>query len=200
MRKAKLKLVVLPLAVVALTSGAAKAADAYYLTPGVGTLGASVKGGYRWSENLGATGIVSGFSYSRNTTYAGVPGNARTKLFGAGVILDYYPLGGDLRVSGGLRYSGDQVTGSVTDSGTTVNYTAEANSVQPYLGLGYSLPVNRNLAIDLDVGAYYVGTTQVTANTSTSNANIQSAISQVRTDLNKSSFYPVGQLGLRFEF
>lgn len=200
MRKTKLKLAALSVVAAALTTGAANAADAYYLTPGVGTLGASLKGGYRWSENMGATGVVSGFSYSRNTTYAGVPGNATTKLFGAGVILDYYPLGGDLRVSGGLRYSGDEVKGSVTDSGTTVNYTAQANSLQPYLGLGYSLPVHRNIAIDLDVGAYYVGTTDVTANASAGNAKVQGALSQVKTDLNKSNFYPVGQLGLRFEF
>lgn len=200
MRKTKLKHVALSVALAALASGAAQAADAFYVTPGVGTLGASLKGGYRWSENLGASGVVSGFSYSRDTIYAGVPGNARTKLFGAGVILDYYPLGGDLRVSGGLRYSGDQVTGSVSDSGTTVNYTAEANSLQPYLGLGYSLPVHRNIAIDLDVGAYYVGKTEVTANTSAGNARTQAAISQVSADLNKSKLYPVGQLGLRFEF
>ena len=178
----------------------AAAGDAYYVTPGVGTLGASVKAGYRWSDNMGVTGIVSGFIYSHNTTYSGVPATAKTQLFGTGLILDYYPLGGDLRVSGGLRYSADKVTGTVTDAGTSVGYTAQANTLQPYLGLGYSLPIKSNIALDLDVGAYYTGKTTVTPDRSFNNANISSALSKAQSDLNNTSFYPVAQLGLRFEF
>jgi hypothetical protein len=186
--------------VVAAPAGQAAATDAFYLTPNVGTLGASLKGGYRWSESMGASGVVSGFMYSRNVTYAGVPGNAKTQLFGAGVILDFYPLGGDFRVSGGLRYSGDKVTGTVTQAGTTVGFTAKANSLQPYLGLGYSLPVSRNMAIDLDAGAYYIGSTTVTADAPYNNAAISSALASASSDFNKTNFYPVVQLGLRFEF
>ncbi|MCD2174726.1 TonB-dependent receptor [Rhizobium sp. C4] len=201
MRFAKLKLAILCVtAGLAFQGKGARAGDAYYLTPGVGTLGGSIKGGYRWSENMGASGIVSGFMYSRNVTYAGVPGNARTQLFGAGFILDYYPVGGDLRVSGGLRYSNDKVTGTVTQSGTTVGFTAEANTLQPYLGLGYSLPVSRNMALDLDVGAYYMGKTTVTPDRAFNNAAISGALSQASADFNKTNFYPVAQLGLRFEF
>lgn len=199
MRMPKLKLAILSLAAT-LAGQSGAAADAYYLTPGIGTLGGSLKGGYRWSENMGASGIVSGFMYSRNVTYAGVPGNAKTHLFGAGLILDYYPLGGDLRVSGGLRYSDDKVTGTVSQSGTTVGFTAQANTLQPYLGLGYSLPVSRNIALDLDVGAYYMGSTTVTPDRAYNNAAISGALSQASADFNKTKLYPVAQIGLRFEF
>lgn len=201
MRLPKLKLATLSLAILcgAMAQEAA-ATDAYYLTPGVGTLGASVKGGYRWSENMGLTGFVSGFVYSRNVTYAGVPGNAKTSLFGTGILLDYYPFGGDFRVSGGVRYSGDKVSGTVSDSGTTVGFDAKANDLQPYLGLGYSLPINRNIAIDVDAGAYYTGKTTVTADRAFNNANISKALTDASSDLNKTNFYPVAQLGLRFEF
>lgn len=201
MSKSKLKLVAFcGLAAIVTAGEPAWAGNAYYVTPGVGTLGASVKGGYRWSENMGVTGIVSGFTYSRNTTYSGVPATAKTQLFGTGILFDYYPIGGDFRISGGLRYSADKVTGTVTDSGTTVGFTAQANSLQPYVGLGYSLPIKSNIALDLDVGAYYTGKTNVTPDRTFNNANISNALTKAQSDMNNTSFYPVAQLGVRFEF
>lgn len=196
----KLKFAALVAMAASLPGTAAFAGDAYYITPGVGTLGVSVKGGYRWSQDMGVSGLVSGFAYSRDVTYAGVPGTAKTSLFDMGLLLDYYPLGGDLRVSGGVRYSQDKVTGNVTDSGTTVGYTLKANSIQPYLGVGYSLPVSDRMAVDLDLGAYYRGTTTVTTNTSFSNSNIDAALNKAKSDANDYPVYPVAQVGLRFEF
>ena len=200
MSNSKLKFAMIVAMGLASHGATALAGDAYYITPGVGTLGVSVKGGYRWSQDMGVSGIVSGFSYSRNVTYAGVPGTAKTSLFDMGMILDYYPMGGDLRVSGGVRYSQDKVTGNVSDSGTTVGYTLKANSLQPYLGVGYSLPVGDRMAVDLDLGAYYRGTTTVTTNSSFSNSNIDAALNKAKSDANDYPVYPVAQIGLRFEF
>jgi hypothetical protein len=200
-RISKLKLAgAIGIAAILSTPSFASATDALYITPGIGTMGVSIKGSYRWSENMSVTALMSGFSYSRNLTYNGTPATAKASLFDTGLLFDYYPLGGDFRVSGGIRYSDDKVTGTVTDSGTTIGYKIQANKIQPYMGVGYSLPVANKMSLDFDLGAFYMGKPKVTANSSFSNAQISNALAKAQSDASQHTFYPVAQVGLRFKF
>jgi hypothetical protein len=177
----------------------AKAED-IYITPGLGTLGLSVKGTYRGSSNMGASAVVSGYGYSSSKTFQGVPASVKTSAFDVGVMMDYYPLGGNLHVTGGIRYSKDKVTGTVADGGSSVGYTVEPNKIQPYIGAGYSLELTDRAALDVDLGTYYTGTPTLKVTSGTGNAQTDAAIAKARSEAESHTFYPVAQLGLRYRF
>lgn len=179
--------------------GVAKADD-LYLTPGLGTLGASAKATYRWSSNMSASGMVSGFFYNAHPNYSGTSTSARISVFDTAILMNYHPTGGELRLTGGMRYSADKITGTVSNNGSSVGYTIKANKIQPYLGAGYAVDVTDRAAIDIDVGAYYVGTPTLSTSSSTLDPKINSALSEARSKYSDRNFYPVGQVGLRYRF
>jgi hypothetical protein len=175
-------------------------ADDFYLTPALGTLGASAKATYRWSSDMSVSGMVNGFFYNSNPNYSGTSTSARISVFDTAVLMNYHPTGGEFRLTGGIRYSEDKITGTVSNSGSSVGYTIKANKIQPYLGAGYALEIMDRTALDIDVGAYYVGTPTLSTSAPTLDSKINSALTDARSKYSGRNFYPVAQLGVRYRF
>ncbi len=174
-------------------------AEELFLTPSVGTEGAALSGGYKSDSNWGLTAKVSALAWNWNGTVGGNPTTANLRFFNVGGTFDYYPNGGNFRVSAGARISSNKVTGTQTQGAATASYTLKQNKLQPYLGAGYSYDLSGNMALDLEVGAYYAGQTKLT---STGNVTVGGATATATTTGTSSShsFYPVGQLGLKMKF
>lgn len=174
-------------------------AEELFLTPSVGTEGVALSGGFKSDNGWGLTTKVSTFAWNWNGTVSGYPTTANLRFFNIGGTFDYYPNGGDFRVSAGARFSSNKVTGTQTQGAATATYTMKQNSFQPYLGAGYSYKLSGNMALDFEGGAYYAGPTRIT---STGNVTV-GGVSATSTSTGKSNshvLYPVAQVGLRFKF
>ncbi len=194
--------------VAAVASTTSAQAGEKFITPSFGTEGFALSGGYK-SDNLwGATVKLSGFSYNFSTTAASYPTTGNLSLLNAGATVDFYPGNGNFRMSAGARFSNNKITATATSGAATLNLTAKQNTFQPYLGLGYSLDLTDNLALDFEAGGYYAGAVKVnytatgsftydgeTYTASTSGTKTLSSLNGYST-----RFYPVAQVGLRMKF
>ncbi|MCO6188103.1 hypothetical protein [Rhizobium sp. L1K21] len=174
-------------------------AEELFLTPSVGTEGAALSGGYKSDNGWGLTTKVSAFAWNKNGTVNGYPTTGNMRFLNIGATFDVYPAGGNFRVSAGARISGNKITGTQTQGAVTSSYTLKQNSVQPYLGAGYSYYIAGNMALDFEAGAYYAGTTKVTSNGNVT-VNGATATATSTGTSNQNVLYPVAQLGLRMRF
>lgn len=178
----------------------AHAAGQVSVTPGIGTEGLSLKGSYRWSQNIAVTGVISGGSYHWSGLYNGATTTADFSLFNTGLMLDYFPGGGDFRITGGFRYSADKITGTASAGGQTVSYEVKPNKIQPYLGAGYAWNFADSVSLDFDLGAFYTGGYKVKTSAPIISSQLNDAVNKAQTKANNYKFYPVAQVGLRFDF
>jgi len=144
----------------------------------LGSLGVGVHAHYQPSYMFSTTGYLEtfGVSVERQKAIANDPSsvlNAESNIFTGSANLNLHPFSNGLRVSGGLTFGQPELTGTSTyDSNAlsnndgTITYTIGAeNSVQPYLGLGYSAyrGGNNRLYFHGDIGALFVNRYQGSA-------------------------------------
>ena len=67
--------------------------------------------GYKYSNNIGFRGFFAGgISESRSQTESDIKYEAKAKLGGIGLLVDYYPMNSGLKLSGGLFKSNTDIT------------------------------------------------------------------------------------------
>jgi hypothetical protein len=191
--------------------------DRFFIIPNVSTLGAGIEAGYRWNENWQVRAGISGFStsYVYHDRNSDLP--STLTLLNAGVTVDYFPFAGDFHLSGGVRLSANKIEGKVRNMegriGSTdvfvedalTDFTVRQNVIQPYLGVGYSVPVNERVSLNLDLGALYAGTPQLSYNSRAtelgfSRDQIRNEAERARNRIAPFKVLPVVQVGLKVQF
>lgn len=203
-------------------AGQARAGDALsfertWLAPGIGTLGGSLEGGYRWNEWWSMRGNVAlaGFDYAYHDKDADLIN--RVSLLSAGVTADYYPFAGDFRVSTGMRLSANKINGELRNlvkhgknyriviADPLTEYTLRQNTVQPYIGTGYSIDLKDRVTLNFDLGALYAGSPDLTVRSRAerfgfTRRQIDHEIERQRNRIAPFQVYPVVQMGLTLRF
>jgi hypothetical protein len=167
-----------------------------------------VDAGYRFTDNLHARlGFdVGGFGY--NTSNSGVDYDANLSLANVHLLGDYFPFGGGgLRLTGGLIFQGNRLSGNAKPSGTgTVNLGGQTYSlgtnqqitnigseaafdsgVAPYIGIGFGTPISPGLSFNADLGVMFPGSPTVRLNPTLSAATLGNAAltNEINTQVQK---------------
>ena len=175
---------------------------------GVSTMGVTVEPSLKFNNNTGARVLIAHGSMDGEQTIDGITYNADLTVGGVGVLGDYYPGGGNLRLSGGLlrqninldgRAAGTAEVGNNTYTGVDlVTNVTPANSVLPMASIGVAHQLTDRFSLSADLGAIYVGNYSVSAtdNTNTiSSADIQNEVQAMEDELNSSPIVPYIRLG-----
>ena len=187
-----------------------------------GSLGLGAELSLKLNQNLVLRTSVSGLSPSFGDSFSNISYDLSVDLLSAGLSLDYHPFYNGFRLSGGLRYSEFSIDGSSTVSGTleignrTYNFSDvgllkvnidSKNHVAPYIGIGYDSThfADRNLFLGLDIGALYLGGSDVTLSAQKNvpglAANLGIEAKKIESDVdNILNFYPVIALSAKLRF
>jgi hypothetical protein len=113
------------------------------------------------------------FSLTRNISSNDIEYHGKADLKSGAFTLDWYPLWGGFRLSGGIRLNGNKATvdalpnadGTITinhvaysTAGSAVNGQITFRDIAPYAGLGYSASLLGGLSLGLDLGVMFQGT------------------------------------------
>ena len=180
---------------------------------GVSTLGLTVEPSLRLSEQAGLRMLAASGNLDANETVDGIDYDGSLHVGGVGVMGDYYPTGGSMRVSGGLLKHSMELTGralgTVEVGGTTypaidVTSTVEpTNSVLPMVSVGYEQAVTDNFSLSADVGAIFVGEYSVSLTDATSTvsaADIAAETANAEDELNDMPVVPYIRIGGAFRW
>jgi hypothetical protein len=195
--------------------------DGYELYLNSGTLGTGVEANWRLDRNFGLRAGVNAGYFAFVNRDNGADLHNKAMLLNAGLTADYYPGGGDFRVSAGTRISANKVTGrvrnvvdhvklfgrdvSVTIDDPLTRYTVTQNPLQPYLGGGYSHAFSERVTLNLDLGALYTGVPNLdvvshAGRLGFSDRQIQAEIDKAVRRSRDYQFYPVVQIGFKVTF
>ncbi|MBW2621747.1 MAG: hypothetical protein JRD68_02475 [Deltaproteobacteria bacterium] len=206
-----------------LASSSALAADfavtAKFGTPGLG--GDLTKG---IVPNINGRLNINWLNYDYSSTASDVAYSFNLKLLTIGALADWYPGEGGFRVTGGIYFNNNQIsgTGRLTSGGPFEigpnTYTAaqlgaltagiDFNTLAPYIGIGWGNPLRQESrwTFAFDLGVLYQGSPKVTLT-----ATNPTAIAALNTDLateqdsvaqalRSFKFYPVLTLGISYNF
>lgn len=134
---------------------------------GISTIGLTVEPSYRATDRWGVRAPIGFGSINRNLTVEGIDYDVSASTGGVGVLGDYYPTGGGLRVSGGLfksnigstgRATGTVDVGSGTYAGVDLRTEVETErSIAPMVAVGYDGQIGAGWGLSADLGAIYTG-------------------------------------------
>ena len=112
-------------------------------------------------------GRLESLLVATNLTVEGIDYDVSASTGGVGVLGDYYPTGGGLRVSGGLfksnigssgRATGTVDVGSGTYAGVDLRTEVETErSIAPMVAVGYDGQIGAGWGLSADLGAIYTG-------------------------------------------
>lgn len=192
--------------------------DRFFLMPNVSTLGAGVEAGHRmnetWQVRAGINGLSTNYVYHDKDSDL----HSRLTLLNGGLTVDYFPFAGDFYLSGGARLSANKIEGKVRNlhgklkSGADVvvddpltSFTVKQNTIQPYIGTGYSVKIKDGVSLNFDLGALYAGTPDLDVNSRAyklgfSRRDIRREIERAQNRIAPFKVYPVATVGLKFEF
>ncbi len=162
-------------------------------------------------------------SVNKSTTSSNIKYNLNAKLKNAGLLLDWHPFFGSFRVSAGIFYDGNKLSGdasSTVGNAYTINgHTYVLNKLSakatykkaaPYFGIGWDTSSTSisGLGFVFDAGFIYSkATVDLTAygspaiiNNPQFQADLAKAQSDLQSDINKFKFWPVVMLGLVYRF
>ena len=157
--------------------------------------------------------------------YGGVKYDTDFKLTGVPLLLDFYPVGGSFRLVGGVyvqpTFKADlkSTPGSAVQIGShtyapdvvgTLTGKIEADTVVPYLGIGFGNQVGKDrwIGFSLDVGVLFEkfdaslasNGAGMTTKLDTFRVDIKKEEANVQKDADKLKIYPVVTLGLSLHF
>jgi hypothetical protein len=214
--------------VVAVASlGAAGAAQAAGVGLRAGTTGVGGDVGFSLMPTLSARIGYSGLSYSRDVDVTDVNYEGKLRLSNLNLLLDFSPLPGPFRVTGGFILNDNKVdiTGRPTNGTYTLNgntYSAatigsltgevkSGNRAAPYLGIGYGNVAGLGVNFYFDLGVMFQGTPSAslsatcgTAVPATLCAQVQRDAAAEQTNLQNEisgfKYYPVANIGITIGF
>ncbi len=196
------------------------------VTARVGTLGIGLDVTKSFSPQIdGRLGINFG-SLNVNRTDSGISYDSKLNLSSIQLFGDYYPFGSsNFRVTGGLlsqsnkfsvtstpsaggTYTIDNTQFNASDVGNLSGEFKYANSIAPYLGIGFGKPATEGLGFNADLGVMFTGSPKVTLDASnptfnnnpTTRAQIDNQVRQTENDLKGFNVYPVLSIGVSYGF
>ena len=206
---------------------AASGAQAAGVGVRAGTTGLGADVGFSLVPTLSARLGYSGLSYSRTVDVTDVDYDGRLRLSNLNLLLDFSPLPGPFRITGGLIFNDNKVdvTGRPTGGTFTLNgnvYPAAAvgslsgtvksgNSAAPYLGIGYGNVAGLGVNFYFDLGVMFQGTPSASLAATCGAAVPASVCSQVQRDvaaeqarlqdqISGFKYYPVANIGVTIGF
>ncbi|MBN2823709.1 MAG: hypothetical protein JXQ76_00170 [Campylobacterales bacterium] len=195
----------------------------------VGTLGLGLDISKSITEKLNLRFNINGASYSTTETEEGIEYDFDLELVTAGLLLDYYPMAGEFRVSAGAYYNGNEFTldanaaggvytigGNTYDArGVTLKGLLDFDELAPYVGIGWGNSTKKaGWGFSVDLGVMYHGEpnvdltstcdpTQVAGGTGTCatiDADVNAEERDLLNDLSDYKFYPVVSVGVTYTF
>lgn len=211
----------------AVSLGVAGAAQAAGVGLRAGTTGVGGDIGFGLMPTLSARIGYSGLSYNMTVDQTDVKYDAKLRLSNLNLLLDFSPLPGPFRVTGGFIINDNKadVTGQPTNGTYTINgvtYPAAAigslggtvkagNRAAPYLGIGYGNVAGAGVNFYFDLGVMFQGTPSASLSATCGSAVPAAACSQLQRDVaaeqtklqNEISgfkYYPVANIGVTIGF
>lgn len=192
----------------------------------VGTLGLGLDISRSISDKLNIRLNVNGATYSTTETEEGIEYEFDMDLITAGLLLDYYPMGNEFRVSAGAYYNGNEfaLTGQLANAVTIGNNTYQPGEVgsltgtvdfdefAPYIGIGWGNSTKQaGWSFSVDVGVMYHGEPNVdlvatcgaalaTTTCAELNTNVDREEAQLLDELSDYKLYPVVSVGVTYTF
>lgn len=189
-------------------------------TPGLGlnaTLGVT--------ETLNVRTVFNYFQYDFDENEDGVDYNLDLDLNSLGGLVDWHPMGGGFRITGGIFANGNDISGigrgqpgTMVEFGTvivdaddlgTVDASIDFNSVAPYLGVGWGNAVGEgHWAFMVDLGVFFQGSPDVVINTPDVDPSIAaivdaeraSAEAELEDEIDGLDLFPYLSFGVAFKF
>ena len=213
------------LAVAAL--GAAGAAQAAGVGLRAGTTGLGADVGFTLIPTLSARLGYSGLSYSTTVDQTDVKYDGNLRLSNLNLLLDFSPLPGPFRVTGGFIFNDNKIdlTGEPSSGTYTINgvtYPAAAignlsgtvksgNRAAPYLGIGYGNVAGFGVNFYFDLGVMFQGTPSASlsatcgaalpaAQCSQLQANVAAEQTRLQNEISAFKYYPVANIGITIGF
>lgn len=164
-------------------------------------------------------------SYSGNTSDTDY--NFKLKLATFDALLDYYPMGGVFRITGGLAYNGNKIESNAKANGDgtftvnsntyaaasagTISGTIDFRKAAPYVGIGWGNSAkNAGWGFAMDLGALLQGSPKAaltnsgcTASTAVCTqlaSDVAAESAKLEDDAHNFKAYPVVRVGLSYRF
>ncbi|MGU7768846.1 hypothetical protein ACV229_01505 [Burkholderia sp. MR1-5-21] len=191
-----------------------------------GTQGAGIGAAVSFNSVLGAHADFNAIDFSHDFSFGGNRYKDDVKLRQGGLYADVFPWhGSGFRVTAGLRFNDDEITGVSEPTNGTYSFgghkfpatpsmyaTAQARypTVMPYFGIGYGhRPASKGFGFIADLGvAYGIPDCSYTlspalaakAGPVKSQILIESGLDQLRNTMSRYRWYPVLQIGISYRF
>lgn len=188
------------------------------------TLGAGFEYERNFSDNFGMRFGVNYFQFDSDFTAGDIHYDSSVDLQSASGLIDWYPMSGAFRVSGGVFYNGNEATFTSTPATPvtigemvyppglvgTLNGKVTFNTAAPYLGIGWSSGrENREgLSIAFDLGVLFQGDPDIEEYYATGplagnpkfQAELEREVALIEDELEPYKYYPVVSLTLTYRF
>lgn len=184
-----------------------------------GSMGAGGQASVPLLDKMNARLASTYFSYEHSDVYTGddpsVAYDARLRMMAGGALVDYFPFGNAIKLSGGVYYYDFAVSGQAepNESYTIDKKTFEPEKLGalsadvgfgskwvPYAGIGLGNPVqsDHRLTFTLELGALYTNSPQITTTGEGLIAPTAKQAQDFEDGLSDFKFYPVLNLGLSY--
>lgn len=140
-----------------------------------GTLGVGPELSVRPLKHLGVRGNVTWLGFKVDQGVNDIDYDGDVNFLSVGAMGDWYPLGGGLRISAGVRWNGNDVdlsarpSNAVTIGGVTytpaqigrLSGTVDANDVSPLVTIGWGGRLRSGFTVGVEAGFLYQGSPNV---------------------------------------
>ena len=187
-----------------------------------GTLGVGPEVAYRLNQHFGARANAGFLSVSRDEEVDDIEYDGDLDLNSFGAMLDWYPIGGGLRISVGARANNNEIglvgapTTNVTIGGTTyspqqagtLRGTVNVDDFTPALTIGYGGTLAKGFTLGAELGVLWQGeptinnlrATGLLAGTNQFQADIEREEQRIEDELDDYDLWPILQVEFLYRF
>lgn len=198
------------------------------VTASVGTSGLGLHLSFPLKTSFNARVGVNGLTYKTDERADDVDYEFKLKLATVEALVDYFPMDGGFRISGGIAYNGSKAeasarpnsNGTYTFNGTTyaattvgkVNGDFKFRKAAPYLGIGWgnAVAADKGWGFATDVGVLFQGSPKTTLSNSGCTASaavctqlasdIQAENRSFQDDVSDFKMQPILRVGISYKF
>ena len=208
--------------------GGSSANSAWAIGTDISTLGFGANVTRRLTPKFNVRGAINGFTVGADLEDTDVNYNADLTLINVSTLVDYHPIQRlGFRLTGGLIFNDNKVSGSAKPSGGTFTFNGEdynladvssadaeisfGSPVAPYIGIGWGNAVkpNQRWGFSANVGVMFPGSPDVDLRANTTligvdltdfNSDIEAEEKALEDDLDFLTVYPVLSVGVTYHF